>query len=159
MVLQRKLIDLIVTVVAPGGSTTKYENPAGALSPIFALIKAETAGTYTIDVRPTKKWLAAGQYQIRLEEVTAPNQLDEKRLAAQKKVTGAPRGEDEASNRTALTSLETALTLWREADDNFEVANTLQLIAQTYGRLSNVDKTTTSFDKAEEYSARHRGAR
>lgn len=145
LVIQRHGIDLFVKVIPPGGSATKYENPAGAQSPLLALIKAEAPGTYTLEIHSTRKWLAAGRYEIRLEGVDAPSSLDETRLVAQQKVVDGRRMLEVAGSSSAvLTNYEEALTLWREAGDTFQEANTLHFIAQTY-------KALRDFDKAEEY--------
>ncbi|MGH9928535.1 MAG: CHAT domain-containing protein [Pyrinomonadaceae bacterium] len=150
IVIQRHGIDLFVNVTAPGGTATKYENPAGAQSPIFALVKAEIPGTYTVEIHPIKKWLAAGRYEIRFEEVASPNDSDEKSVAAQRKVAEGRSHqlrESADSSQAALTNYEEALNLWREAGDTFQEANTLHFIAQAYQALRD-------FDKAEEYYKR-----
>lgn len=155
LVVRRRAIDLMVNIIAPQRSEAMtFENPAGADSPIFALIRAETPGTYTIELRPVRKWLAKGRYEIQLLDVPAPSPLDEKKLLAQNRLAeGRHRQllETPESYQAAIVHFEEALALWRETDDNFEAANTLQLIAQTYVRLSNIGKTPNTFDKAEEY--------
>jgi CHAT domain-containing protein/Tfp pilus assembly protein PilF len=145
LVVQKRGVDLFLNVIAPDGSATKYENPAGARSPILALIKAQVPGTYTLEIHPSRKWLAGGRYEIRLGGVDAPNALDETRLAAQQKMADGTRMLEAAGSSSAvLTKYEDALTLWRETGDTFQEANTLHFIAQTYKALRN-------FDKAEEY--------
>ncbi|MDQ2922445.1 MAG: tetratricopeptide repeat protein, partial [Acidobacteriota bacterium] len=162
IVVNRKGIDLFVNVIAPERPAMKYENPAGARSPIFVLMKAEVPGTYTVEIHPIRKWLAAGRYEIRLEEVPSPNASDEKRLAAQQKVAGGRRHQllDSAnSTRAALTSYEEALALWQEADDIFQEANTLHLIAQSYKALRDLDKAEEYYKRALERRGDDREAR
>jgi CHAT domain-containing protein len=152
LVVRRRGVDLLVTASAPDGrNPIRYENPAGPESPLFVSVMAATAGTHYVEIRPVEKWAAAGRFEIQLEAVRPPGPDDEKRLAAQQKVSEGRRRQlldTENSRRDAIASYEGALTLWRELGDVFEEANTLHLSAQTYKASGR-----TYFEKAvESYS-------
>jgi CHAT domain-containing protein/tetratricopeptide (TPR) repeat protein len=93
------------------------------------------AGTHTVEVRPVESWAVAGRYEIQLEVVRPPTPEDEKRIAAERKVSEGRRQQlldTQVSRRDAVASYEEALALWRGLGDLFEEANTLQFVAQTY---------------------------
>ena len=149
LTLRRLAVDLLVTVRAPGqGVLTSYESPAGPQSPIALSIIAPASGVYTLEVRPVEKWAAAGRYEIRLESLRHTEAVDEKRLAAQRKVAQGRSQQlidTDESRRAAIASYEEALALWREVGDPVEEANTLHFIAQTHKASGKID-----FDKAVE---------
>ncbi|HEV7905824.1 MAG TPA: CHAT domain-containing protein [Pyrinomonadaceae bacterium] len=136
LVARRRGIDLLVTVSAPDGrATMRYENPAGPESPLNVSFMAGIAGAHTVEVRPVDRWAAAGSYEIQLEAVRPPTPEDEKRFAAEQKVSEGRRQQlldTDDSRRAAVVSYEEALALWRGLGDSFEEANTLHFIAQTY---------------------------
>lgn len=143
--VQRKGIDLIVNVSAPGSSTpTKYESPAGLQSPMSFSIIATAPGTYTVALRPIEKWVAAGRYQITLEVSGAPSPQDQKRFDAERKVADGRSKQSldtDDARRDALASYQQALGLWRELGDVVEEASTLQFMARTYRAFSTPDIT------------------
>jgi CHAT domain-containing protein/Tfp pilus assembly protein PilF len=150
LVVQRLGIDLFVKIISPDGSANRYENPAGAQSLIPILLNG-AAGSYTIEIHPSKKWLAAGRYEIRAEEVVGLSLPDAQRLAAQRKLADAGRHTaalSASSGSEILDDYEAALLLWREAADTFQEANTLQLIAQTYLALGEPDKALEYYNLA-----------
>lgn len=154
LLVQRHGIDLVISVISPDSSlAAKFENPSGPESPIFGLIKAETSGNYTVEVRPARKWLPQGSYEIQLQEVQLPSLRDEKKLLAQRKVFEGRRQQSLDTSdgwRAALASYEESLTFWREAADAFEEANTLQLIARTYRSLGDLKQAEAYLNSALE---------
>lgn len=149
LTVRRLAVDLLVTVAAPGQSVmTRYERPDGPQSPITLSMIAPASGVCTIEVRPVEKWAATGRYEIRLESLRPTDPVDEKRLAAQRKVAQGRSQQlidTDDSRRAAIASYGEALALWREVGDRIEEANTLQFIAQTHKAFGKVD-----FDKAIE---------
>lgn len=152
LAFERRGVDLLVAVAAPDGSPpVKFENPAGTLSPVFVTFAAETAGEYTVEVRPVDKWAAAGSYLVRFEEAHARGPLDEKRLAATRRLAEGRRLQlldEEESRRAALDKYRAALALWEELQDNFEAANTLHFIAQTYRAMNDFDESRRYYELA-----------
>jgi CHAT domain-containing protein/tetratricopeptide (TPR) repeat protein len=136
LVVRRRGVDLLVNVFAPDGrNPTRYENPAGPVSPLSVSVMAATTSIQYVEVRPIDRWAAPGRYEIQLEAVRPPRPDDEKRLAAERKFSEGRRRQlldTEDSRRDAIASYEDALTLWKELGDVFEEANTLHFIGQTY---------------------------
>ena len=134
--VQRKGIDVLVNVSAPGGtSSLQYENPAGPESPMSLSIHASTPGKYTVEVQPIEKWVADGRYEISLVELRPFGPQDQKRLDAERKVAEGRRKQlldTSDSQRAARDLYQEAMVLWRELEDNVEEANTLHFIAQTF---------------------------
>lgn len=174
--IQRKGIDVLVNVSAPGGTTSlQYENPAGPESPMSFSIHTATPGTYTIEVQPIEKWVAEGQYQIRLVELRQFGSQDEKRLEAERKVVEGRSKQlfdTSDSRRVARDLYQEALMLWKELGDDVEQANTFHFIAQTFrgsgkdtlaqcldnyrqalARLGDADKQATAYTVLEMASA------
>jgi tetratricopeptide (TPR) repeat protein len=152
--VQRRGVDLLVTVTSPDGrNTTTYENPAGPQSDIRFGVIAGSKGTYIVAIQPIEKWAAAGGYQIRLEDLRQPSPQDEKRVAAERKVAEGRSKQlldTEVSNKEAIASYQEANAIWRELDDVFEEANTLHFIAQTYQGLRNSQECVASYTRALE---------
>lgn len=152
VILRRRGIDLTLKITGPNNSAAlTFENPAGPQSPIFALVSAETAGHFRIEVRPVKKWLAQGNYEIQVVEATTPDDRDQRRLLAQQKVSAGRRFQltgTPDSLRAALVEYETALGLWRELQDRFEEANTLQFAGQTHRLLGDLPNADSAFQKS-----------
>ena len=149
LVVERRGIDLLVTVAAPDGSpAVKFENPAGEQSPVFVTV---AAGEYTVEVRPVDKWAAAGHYTIRFEAARARGPLDEKRLEAMRRMAEGRRLqllETRESRRAALVDYEAARALWEEVADDFEAANALHFMGQTYKALGMFDESLRSYEQA-----------
>jgi len=162
LIVERQGIDLVVGVLAPDRSVAaKFENPAGPLSQIVGLFKAEAPGTYTLEIRPARKWLPKGSYEILLHEVAIPSLTDEKRLLAQLKLFEGRRQQafdTSDSLHLAIASYEQSLTLWRESADTFEEANTLQLTARVYKSLGNLKQAETYLNRALELRPRDSSA-
>jgi len=157
LVVSRRGGDILVAVAPPSGPSLKFENPAGPRSPIFVTIAADAAAEYTVEVRPPDKWAAVGRYVISFEESHSRGPLDEKRLAAARRLAEGRRlqlieEEDprrrEESRRAALTEYAAALALWEELQDNFEAANTLQFIAQTHRALNDFGESSRYYELA-----------
>ncbi|MGB8507759.1 MAG: CHAT domain-containing protein [Pyrinomonadaceae bacterium] len=150
-VVERRGIDLLVTVTSPDSlPILKFENPAGEQSPIFVTFAAGAPGDYRVEVHPIDKWAAAGGYLIRFENTHVRGPLDEKRLTAASRTAEGRRLqllETEASRRAALTEYEAALALWDELGDNFEAANTLHFMAQTYKALRMLDESVRRYEQ------------
>jgi len=152
VILQRHGIDLILKLTPTNTSAAMtFQNPAGPQSPITALVFAQTPGQFVIEVRPVKKWLAQGSYDIQVVETKTPEERDGRRLLAQQKVAEGLRlqllGTAE-SLRAALVEYEQALELWRGLPDQFEEANTQQSIGRTYVLLRDLPKADDYFQKA-----------
>ena len=152
LVLERRGIDLLVAVFSPDKRLIRnFENPAGPQSPVFIMFAADSPGNYTIRVRPVEKWAPAGRYSIRFEDAHARGPNDEKRLTAVQRTAEGRRLQlsgTEQSRRAALTEYDAALTLWHELADNFEAANTLHFMAQTYKALRMFDESVGRYDQA-----------
>jgi CHAT domain-containing protein/tetratricopeptide (TPR) repeat protein len=157
LVVERRGIDLLVAVAPPdSNSPLKFENLAGPLSPVFVTVAADAAAEYTVEVHPPDKWAAAGRYVIRFEESHARGPLDEKRLAAARRMAEGRRLQlldKEDTRRAALAEYQAALALWEEIRDDFEAANTLHFIAQTYRAMNNFDESSRHYELA----LQHRG--
>ncbi|MCA1568080.1 MAG: CHAT domain-containing protein [Acidobacteria bacterium] len=152
LVIERRGVDLLVAVAPPdGGLPIKFGNPAGSSSPVFVTFASDAAAGYTVEVHPVSKWAAAGRYVIRFEEARARSPLDEKRLAAARRLAEGRRLqllEQDDARRAALAEYQAALALWEELQDNFEVANTLHFIAQTYRAMNNFDESRRYYELA-----------
>ena len=153
LVVERRGIDLLVTFASPDGRPgVKFENPAGEQSPVFVNVAAaDAAGEYTVEVRPADEWAVAGHYTIRFEEAHARGPLDEKRLSAVRRTAEGRRLqllETEASRRAALVEYEAALAIWDEVGDNFEAANTLHFMGQTYKALGMFDESVRRYEQS-----------
>lgn len=150
LVIERRGIDLLITIVSPDGrASMTYENPAGEQSPIHASIFAESTGEYAVEVRPVEKWAAAGRYSIRVDEVRARVPEDERRATAERKTAEAQRQqllETADGWRAAVAEYRAALALWEELGDRFEAANTLHSIAQTYKAMSMFDESRRYYE-------------
>lgn len=148
LIVQRKGIDLLVTVTLRDGTKTTYESPAGPESPIALTIIATTAGTYKVDVQPVEVWVASGTYDIELKDRSLANSQDEKRLAAERQVAAARSKQlldTIQSRKDAATGYEAALVLWRELGDQIEEANTLHFLAQTYKAQADLQKCLETY--------------
>lgn len=152
LVVERRGIDLLVTFASPDGRPgVKFENPAGEQSPVFVTVAADAAGEYTVEVRPADKWAAAGRYTIRFEEAHARGPLDEKRLSAVRRTAEGRRLqllETKESRSAALVEYEAALSIWDEVGDNFEAANTLHFMGQTYKALGMFDESVRRYEQS-----------
>ncbi|HEX8188993.1 MAG TPA: tetratricopeptide repeat protein, partial [Pyrinomonadaceae bacterium] len=152
LAFERRGVDLLVTVAPPdGGPAISFENPAGPLSPVFVTVAADAAGEYAVEVRPVDKWAAAGSYLVRFEGPRARGPLDEKRLAAARRLSEGRRLQlldEEDSRRAALAEYRAAFALWEEIQDDFEAANTLHFIAQTYRAMNNFDESRRYYELA-----------
>ncbi len=151
LAVRRQGIDLHVTVSAPNQQVTKFTNPAGAQSPIFLSLMSETPVTYTVQVSPAEKWLAAGRYEISLSQARTPDPADAKRIEAQQLVAEGRLlhlAGTKDSYAAALVNYEKALTLWEEVGDRFEQANALHFIGRTYQALEDYGKAEGSYRRA-----------
>lgn len=150
--LMRHGIDLMLSIRAGNdGLPLLVESPAGPQSPLFASVMSELGGTYTLEVRPVRRWLALGRYEIGFERVTAPGEREQKRLLAQVKVNEGRRQQllgTTDSLKAAITAYEQARVLWQELDDALEVANTLQFMAQTSRDMRNWESAKIYYEQA-----------
>ncbi len=152
VILQRHGIDLILKITGPNNSAAMtFQNPAGPHSSITALVFAQTAGQFSIEVRPVKKWLARGNYDIQVVETKTPEERDSRRLLVQQRTAEGRRLQQLGtpdSLRSALVEYEQALELWRALLDRFEEANTLQSMGRTHMLLRDLPKADDYFQKA-----------
>ena len=150
--VRRHKIDLSFSIVGPASnSEIQFENPAGPESSISALVETPVSGTWLIKVRPVKKWLARGTYEIVLEDSAGHSITDDQRLLAQLKVAEGRRlrllGTPE-SNQSALLNYADAASLWGKINDRFEEANALQFAAQHHVALGDLQKADENFLRA-----------
>ena len=150
--LMRDGIDVVLSIRSSNDARpTRVENPAGPSSPMFASVMAQAGGKYTVEVKPVRKWLPKGRYEIELQKLAAPGERERKVLLAQLK-TGEGRGQQllgtPDSLKAAIAEYEQARMHWREAGDVFEEANTLQYIAQTHRDMRDWEKAQTYYEQA-----------
>jgi CHAT domain-containing protein/tetratricopeptide (TPR) repeat protein len=157
IVIERRGVDLLVNVAPPDRrAALRYENPAGAQSPVFLHVISDVPGDYTVEVRTVDKWSAAGRYSIRLEEVRAPVSTDEKRLEAVRRLATGRRGQlagTKESLATAIDDYKAALAFWDEAGEDFEAANALHFMAQTHKALNQFAESVSCYEKVLERRA------
>lgn len=150
--VKRDGVDLLVTVGSPDGAASlTYENPAGAQGTVYASILTDSPGVYLVKVRPIERWAAPGRYTVRVDETRARGPEDDKRLEAERRTSEGRRLqllELPEGRRAALAAYEAALRLWEQVEDQFEVANTLHFIAQTYQAMSNFDESRRYYQLA-----------
>ena len=151
LTIRRRGIDVKVKVTQPEDPTIReFDNPAGAESPIFVLLKAQQSGPRVIEIIPTRRWLPLGHYDIEVETVAfTPN--NETRISAQSYMLEGrkqQRQDTDESRQLAVASYEKAFSLWTQLSDDFEAANTLQLMGQTFKALRDLERADINYKKA-----------
>jgi tetratricopeptide (TPR) repeat protein len=113
--------------------------------PESVAVVAEASGTYRLEVRPLHK-VAAGRYEIRIEELREATAQDKKRIVAERAVSEASHLYMQAtvdSRRQAIRKLEEALPLWQAMGDRRGEAQTLNLIGAFHFELGESQKALT----------------
>jgi tetratricopeptide (TPR) repeat protein len=150
LIVDQRGIDVVVRIVGPDGALRGvYDSPTGAQGPESIWLLAEVSGDYQLEVRSFEK-TAAGRYEARIEELRISTPQDKSRVAAQQAYAEGLQLSDPSkpdSLHRALEKYETALTLWRTADDHAGEASAFFMIGAVYAALGEQEKALDFFHK------------
>ncbi|MFY9557631.1 MAG: tetratricopeptide repeat protein, partial [Blastocatellia bacterium] len=151
VVVYQKGIDVAVTVFGPNGNkVAEIDSPNGMNGPEPISVIAEAGGTYSLEVRSREKTVAAGRYEVNLEELREATARDKTQLAAELVFAEAEqlrRGTVEAK-RKGIEKYHEALALYRSAFDFKGEAQTLNNIGVTYWLLSEMPSALRYYNEA-----------
>ncbi|MBS1807013.1 MAG: CHAT domain-containing protein [Acidobacteria bacterium] len=146
-------IDIAVTVLSPDGKilveVDEFDETNESESVCWI---AESAGLYRIEIYPTEKNAATGQYEIKLTELRSATQQDRKRVTAEQTFAAGGKLFDEgtaASYRLARPQFETAILLFREMGEREREASACFLLGLTENSLNEKARALPHFQTAQ----------
>lgn len=90
VVAEQKGVDVVVSIIAPDGTTLfDVDSPGGSAGEERATIAARQSGLYRIEIRSLEKNAATGRYAIRLDKFLTESEYTTERLAALGRLWGA----------------------------------------------------------------------
>lgn len=129
-------IDVNVTLFKPDGSQiTVSDSPNNRFGPEPALLIAETAGDYRVDVRAPNPQSSAAHYQIKIVARREATATDKQHVAAQRafdeaqKLRSRPAADDK---RAAIAKYKEAIPLFETAGDGYRQTLAVQATGITY---------------------------
>ena len=148
VVLDQKVIDLALALIAPDGKQVVEVNitSAGRLESLSA--EAAASGDYRLTVRAIGAATLAGAYEVSLEVRAAATELDRKRIAAERLLVEGSKLMRTGSTQQAVEEAEQALALWRELRDRYWEAHTLNLLGIAYKDLGRNDRAIEYYEQA-----------
>jgi CHAT domain-containing protein/tetratricopeptide (TPR) repeat protein len=148
LVVDQRAIDVVVSLYAPNGKKLlQVDNPNGAFGPEPLITIVDATGTYFLEVKTFPGNASAGSYEIQVQELRPATEQDKALvplfLSAQQTLDRAVQiaNQGPASARSAITTYEEALSLYRQLKEPYWQALTLSQLAQIYGFLGEVQKS------------------
>ncbi|MBA4122873.1 MAG: tetratricopeptide repeat protein [Acidobacteria bacterium] len=152
VVVEQRGIDVVVALFAPDGKKiAEVDSPNGTQGEEPISIVAEAAGSYRLEVRSPEAKVAAGRYQVKVEELRTANLQDKNQFAAQQAYAEGKQLESEGSAgslRKALDKYQEALPLWHAVNDRAKEADTLNNIGVVYVSLGEKQKALDYLNQA-----------
>jgi CHAT domain-containing protein/tetratricopeptide (TPR) repeat protein len=144
LLVAQHTINVAVAVVAPDGmevlAIDAYE--IGWFEPVEFI--ADTTGAYRLRVTATERKAPRGRYELSLREVETATERHKSRVAATRALAQASVVmpiETREGRLDAIRNLEVALTHWQNAEDLFEQARTIYLIASYYIEIGDQQRS------------------
>jgi CHAT domain-containing protein/predicted negative regulator of RcsB-dependent stress response len=143
-VVEQRGIDVVVILFGPDGKKwAEVDSPNGTRGPEPLKLVTETPGIYRLEVRTLDKRVAAGRYEVKIEELREATPSDRNRLAAEKARSEGVRLANQRtgeSRQRAVEKFEEALSLLRTVDDRAGEAGTLHALGTVYYELNENQK-------------------
>ncbi len=140
VVVEQRGIDVVVSFIGPDGKLiVERDSPTGMQGKESASLIAEASGTYHLQVRSLEKEIAAGRYNLKIEELRQAHPMDRIRFAAETAFSegGLLSAYGTAEfQRKALEKYKNALQYWRIIADSQKEAETLHNIGDLYYQLN-----------------------
>lgn len=151
VVVEQKGIDVAPALSSPDGKLLVESDLTGIIGAREPLsYGAAAGGAYQLVIRANGTPTQSGAYQVRLELKAAASAQDSKRLTAEQLFRDS-RGLYLAQKYTDAQlseKLEHSLALWRELDDRYWQAFTLNLIGITYYGAGQSEKAIQPYEQA-----------
>ena len=156
VVVQQRGVDVVVTLsAADGKKLTEVDNPNGAFGPESLSAVTDATGEYRVEVHPFKADAAAGAYEINLQEMRTSTERDKNRIAKlaaaaeARSVASALRNKEGVEAlKSAIEAYQKALVLWREGEDKYWEAASLNQIGDLYYELDQMQQALDFYNQA-----------
>ena len=150
-VVEQRGVDVVLRLFGPDGKKrSEVDNdPAIGFESVSAI--AEAPGDYRLEVRSQNKDVAAGRYEIKVEELRDATSKDQVHVSARRLTEEGNQLRDQRtaeSRRKAIEKYEGALPLWREAGDKKGEALTINDIGFIYAMLAEPRKALEYYRQA-----------
>jgi len=152
VVVDQQGIDVIVSLIDPKGRRmVEVDTPNGIRGPEPLSMIVETSGEYLIEVRSHDQSTKAGRYEINLETLRVPTELDKNRVAAESKFREAGKLLQQpaaTSRRQAIEKYEEALPVFRALGDRTMEALALNLAGLLYHSFGELPRALDYYNQA-----------
>jgi CHAT domain-containing protein/tetratricopeptide (TPR) repeat protein len=152
VVVEQKGVDVVAVLLAPDGKQlSEVDSPNGTQGPEPLSFVTDAHGVYTVEVRSLDKGAAAGQYEIRVEEVRAEAERDRTVIAAETATREAQLlyvQQTADALRAAVPKFEEAAGLWHAAADAPHEAYVLDTLGIIHDDLGERPKAVAYFNRA-----------
>ena len=140
--LDQQTIKSALILTAPDGKQLPEMNPHGTYEQKTLWLEAAATGSYRLTVRGRPLLsLVHGSYRLEATVQESASAEDRKRLAAQALLFDSFELHKEFKNRQqVIEKLELALPLWRELDEQYWLAWTLDNLGLSYGDVGLTEK-------------------
>ena len=139
-------IDLSLAIFdSSGKSLLPATVPVSAPGPVTLSILATETGIYKIEISTPVRQKISGSFQVQLDAIRYPLQIDHNSITAQSLLA-------EASKQSALQKIEKyklATDEWQKAQDSNSEAQTLMLAGDAYRSLNDLTNAKTNYESAE----------
>lgn len=152
VLVDQRGVDVAVTLIAPDGQKlAEMDSPNSTQGPELVSVLAEQSGAYRVEIISSRKNVPAGRYELRIVAIRDANELDKKRVEAQKAYleAGQLRGDDTVeSRRNAIKKYEEALQNWRTTGETLMEVHTLSSYALAHRQLGQLQTALELYNKA-----------
>jgi CHAT domain-containing protein len=145
-------IDVVVRLLDAGDKElAAVDSPNGDAGAEVLYWVAQAAATLRVEVRALDAKAAAGQYRIELAEVRGTTVADEKRIAAQRRMSAGSQLREQGkpeNYRQALTEFEAGLKLWQEAGEGQQAAHSELMMGWTLADLGEKAEAQKRYEQS-----------
>ena len=152
VVVTQEGVDVVVRLLdASDRALAAVDSPNGDAGDETLCWVAQAGGTFRVEVRALDPKAAAGQYQIELVEARGATAADEKRIAAQRRMTAGNQLREQGKPETlrqAIAEFEAGLKLWLEVGEQQQAPHSMLMIGWTLADLGEKAEAQKRYEQA-----------
>jgi tetratricopeptide (TPR) repeat protein len=152
LLVDQRGIDVALSLLAPDGQKlAEMDSPNSTQGPELVSILAEQSGNYRIEIISSRKTIPAGRYEVKIVAIRNANELDKKRLQAQKAYLEGRQLQRQGtaeSRQKAIQKYEESAQNWRLAGESVMEVHTLSLSALAHRQLGQLQKALQLYNEA-----------
>ena len=149
LIVSQGVIPEITVSSAAGHIYLKHNSRRREPTPISVIVTE--SGPLAINVRSPESKEITGSYELKIKEIRAANNSDQRRVTAEDLFARAEdlrQKSDGEASRNSLALYEQAMTLWSGLGDQREVAHTLKHIGDVHQSLYEMDPALSFYHQA-----------